>query len=83
VNDQVLQQANTGDMVFSVAEIISYISQLMTLMPGDIIATGTPEGVGFKRNPPIFLQDGDLVEVEIEGIGRLRNPVLRSGAPTR
>jgi 2-keto-4-pentenoate hydratase/2-oxohepta-3-ene-1,7-dioic acid hydratase in catechol pathway len=48
----------------------------MTLQPGDIIATGTPEGVGFKRNPPIFLQHGDVVEVEIEGIGCLRNPVI-------
>ena len=54
VNGQTLQQANTSDMVFSVAETISYISQLMTLESGDIIATGTPEGVGFKRNPPIF-----------------------------
>ena len=79
VNGQTLQKANTSDMVFSVAETISYISQLMTLEPGDIIATGTPEGVGFKRNPPVFLRDGDLVEVEIEGIGTLRNPVVRSG----
>jgi 2-keto-4-pentenoate hydratase/2-oxohepta-3-ene-1,7-dioic acid hydratase in catechol pathway len=54
VNGQTLQQGNTGDMIFSVAETLSYISQLMTLEPGDIIATGTPEGVGFKRNPPIF-----------------------------
>jgi 2-keto-4-pentenoate hydratase/2-oxohepta-3-ene-1,7-dioic acid hydratase in catechol pathway len=75
VNGQVLQQSNTGNMIFSVAETIAYISQLMTLQPGDIIATGTPEGVGFKRTPPIFLQDGDIVEVEIEGIGKLRNPV--------
>ena len=64
-----------GNMIFSVAETIAYISQLLTLEPGDIIATGTPEGVGFKRNPPIFLQHGDVVEVEIEGIGTLRNPV--------
>ena len=79
VNGQTLQQANTGDMIFSVAETISYISQLMTFEPGDIIATGTPEGVGFKRNPPVFLHDGDDVEVEIEGIGTLRNPVVRNG----
>lgn len=76
VNGQTLQQSNTRNMIFSVAETIAYISQLMTLEPGDIIATGTPEGVGFKRNPPIFLRDGDIVEVEIEGIGRLRNPVI-------
>jgi len=79
VNGQTLQQANTGDMIFSVAETISYISQLMTLEPGDILATGTPEGVGFKRNPPVFLREGDDVEVEIEGIGTLRNPVARNG----
>jgi acylpyruvate hydrolase len=75
VNGQVLQHSNTGNMIFSVAETIAYISQLMTLQPGDIIATGTPEGVGFKRTPPIFLHEGDIVEVEIEGIGKLRNPV--------
>jgi 2-keto-4-pentenoate hydratase/2-oxohepta-3-ene-1,7-dioic acid hydratase in catechol pathway len=63
-------------MIFSVAETIAYISQLLTLEPGDMIATGTPEGVGFKRNPPIYLRDGDVVEVEIEGIGTLRNPVI-------
>ncbi|RPJ22741.1 MAG: FAA hydrolase family protein [Chloroflexi bacterium] len=79
LNDQTLQQSNTCNMIFSVAETISYISQLMTLEPGDIIATGTPEGVGFKRNPPIFLQDGDVVEVEIEGIGTLKNPVVHNG----
>lgn len=76
VNGQTLQQSNTRNMIFSVAETIAYISQLMTLEPGDIIATGTPEGVGFKRTPPIFLHDGDIVEVEIEGIGKLRNPVI-------
>jgi len=79
VNGQALQQSNTRNMIFSVAETLSYISQLMTLEPGDIIATGTPEGVGFKRNPPIFLRHGDIVEVEIEKIGTLRNPVVRSG----
>jgi len=65
-------------MIFPVAETITYISQLLTLEAGDIIATGTPEGVGFKRNPPIFLRNGDIVEVEIEGIGVLRNPVIRN-----
>ena len=78
VNGQTLQQSNTRMMIFSVAESIAYISRLMTLQPGDIIATGTPEGVGFKRNPPIFLHHGDVVEVEIEGIGCLRNPVLNA-----
>ena len=79
VNGQTLQQGNTRHMIFSVAQMISFISQLMTLEPGDIIATGTPEGVGFKRTPPIFLKDGDVVEVEIEKIGTLRNPVVRNG----
>jgi len=79
VNGQALQQSNTRNMIFSVSETVSYISRLMTLEPGDIIATGTPEGVGFKRNPPFFLRHGDFVEVEIEGIGTLRNPVVHNG----
>jgi 2-keto-4-pentenoate hydratase/2-oxohepta-3-ene-1,7-dioic acid hydratase in catechol pathway len=77
VNGQILQQSNTRHMIFNVAEIIAYVSRLMTLEPGDILATGTPEGVGFKRQPPIFLHDGDLVEVEVEKIGTLRNPVVQ------
>jgi 2-keto-4-pentenoate hydratase/2-oxohepta-3-ene-1,7-dioic acid hydratase in catechol pathway len=76
VNGRTLQQGNTRDMVFPIADIIAYLSQLMTLQPGDIIATGTPAGVGFTRDPPIFLHHGDVVEVEIEGIGILRNPVV-------
>lgn len=75
VNGQVVQHASTATMIFSVAAIVSFLSSLMTLEPGDIIATGTPSGVGFKRTPPLFLQIGDIVEVEIEGIGQLRNPV--------
>ena len=71
-----VQHASTASMIFSVAAIISFLSSLMTLEPGDIIATGTPSGVGFKRTPPLFLRDGDVVEVEIEGIGQLRNPVV-------
>jgi len=77
VNGQVVQQDSTANMIFSVAAAIAFLSSLMTLEPGDIIATGTPSGVGFKRTPPLFLQDGDIVEVEIERIGRIRNPVLR------
>ena len=76
VNGQVVQHASTATMLFSVATIISFLSSLMTLEPGDIIATGTPSGVGFKRTPPLFLREGDVVEVEIEGIGQLRNPVV-------
>ena len=70
VNGEIRQNATTADMVFSVAELIAYISQVMTLEPGDVILTGTPAGVG-------PLQPGDVVEVEIEGVGILRNPVVR------
>lgn len=80
VNGTVLQQGNTEEMIFPIATIISFISSVITLEPGDIIATGTPSGVGFKRVPPIFLKEGDIVEVEIERIGLLRNPVVASGA---
>ncbi len=77
VNEQVVQHDTTANMVFSVASTIAFLSSLMTLEPGDIIATGTPSGVGFKRTPPLFLHDGDVVEVEIERIGCIRNPVIR------
>jgi len=76
VNGVTLQNGNTRDMIFSVARTIEYLSSLMTLEPGDLIATGTPSGVGFKRQPPIFLKAGDIVEVEIERIGMIRNPVV-------
>jgi 2-keto-4-pentenoate hydratase/2-oxohepta-3-ene-1,7-dioic acid hydratase in catechol pathway len=77
VNGQVVQHDTTANMIFSVATAIAFLSSLMTLEPGDIIATGTPSGVGFKRTPPLFLQDGDVTEVEIERIGRIRNPVTQ------
>jgi 2-keto-4-pentenoate hydratase/2-oxohepta-3-ene-1,7-dioic acid hydratase in catechol pathway len=76
VNGTVVQSDSTSNMVFSVAETIAFLSSLMTLRPGDIIATGTPAGVGFKREPPVYLQPGDVVEVEVEGIGTIRNPVV-------
>jgi 2-keto-4-pentenoate hydratase/2-oxohepta-3-ene-1,7-dioic acid hydratase in catechol pathway len=75
VNGKLVQNGNTRNMIFGVSYIVSYLSQLMTLEPGDIIATGTPAGVGFKRQPAVLLKDGDVVEVEIEKIGRLANPV--------
>ncbi len=75
VNGELLQDSSTEHMVFGVAELIAYISETMTLEPGDLIATGTPAGVGFTRKPPIFLQPGDEVTVEIEGVGSLTNPV--------
>ena len=77
LNEQVVQHDSTANMIFSVATAIAFLSSLMTLEPGDIIATGTPSGVGFKRTPPLFLQEGDVVEIEIERIGRIRNPVIR------
>lgn len=78
VNGVTLQQGNTRDMIFSVARTIAFLSSLMTLQPGDLIATGTPSGVGFKRQPPVFLKAGDIVEVEIERIGMICNPVVES-----
>jgi 2-keto-4-pentenoate hydratase/2-oxohepta-3-ene-1,7-dioic acid hydratase in catechol pathway len=75
LNGEVKQHASTAVMIFSIARIIAYLSLGTTLEPGDIIATGTPEGVGFARTPPEFLKDGDVMEVEISQIGILRNPV--------
>jgi 2-keto-4-pentenoate hydratase/2-oxohepta-3-ene-1,7-dioic acid hydratase in catechol pathway len=76
LNGTEVQKAATKDMIFSVAESISYLSSLMTLEPGDLVATGTPAGVGFTRQPPLWLKDGDLIEVEITGLGLLQNPVV-------
>jgi 2-keto-4-pentenoate hydratase/2-oxohepta-3-ene-1,7-dioic acid hydratase in catechol pathway len=71
-----LQHANTRDMIFDVATLVAVCSEAMTLHPGDIIISGTPSGVGFARKPPIFMKAGDVCEVEIEGIGVLRNRVV-------
>jgi 2-keto-4-pentenoate hydratase/2-oxohepta-3-ene-1,7-dioic acid hydratase in catechol pathway len=76
VNGQTLQDSTTGEMIFGVAAIISYLSRFMTLEPGDVIATGTPFGVGFARTPPVFLLNGDTVDIDIEGVGVLTNPVV-------
>jgi 2-keto-4-pentenoate hydratase/2-oxohepta-3-ene-1,7-dioic acid hydratase in catechol pathway len=76
VNGEALQDSSTAQMVFGVAELVSFASRGMTLEPGDLIATGTPAGVGFTRKPPIFLKPGDEVTIEIEGIGELTNPVV-------
>lgn len=75
LNNRVLQDSSTEDMIFSVPEIISHLSQSMTLLPGTVLLTGTPEGVGFTRQPPVFLRDGDMITIEIEKIGQLTNPV--------
>jgi 2-keto-4-pentenoate hydratase/2-oxohepta-3-ene-1,7-dioic acid hydratase in catechol pathway len=75
VNGELRQDSNTRELVFKVPQLVAYISRTSTLMPGDIISTGTPGGVGVFRKPPVYLQPGDVVEVEIEGLGRLRNRV--------
>jgi 2-keto-4-pentenoate hydratase/2-oxohepta-3-ene-1,7-dioic acid hydratase in catechol pathway len=76
VNDTVLQNSNTAEMIFRIPYLIAYISRAFTLLPGDIISTGTPDGVGLFRSPKIFLKGGDVVTVEIEGLGQLTNPCL-------
>ncbi len=76
VNGEVVQDGHSGSMIFSVAETIAFISSVMTLEPGDIIATGTPAGVGMGRKPPLALKAGDVVEVEVERIGGLRNKIV-------
>jgi 2-keto-4-pentenoate hydratase/2-oxohepta-3-ene-1,7-dioic acid hydratase in catechol pathway len=75
-NGVVTQASNTSKMIFSIAYLISYISQGITLEPGDVIASGTPEGVGFFRDPPVLLKPGDVCEVRVEKLGTLRNPVV-------
>lgn len=80
VNGEVRQQDNTDDLIFSIAELIEFCSQLYPLNPGDVIVTGTPEGVGFARDPQQFLQDGDTVAIDIEGLGHISN-TTRYGEP--
>ena len=70
-----MQDSTTEELIFSPAEIVAYVSKYMTLMPGDLILTGTPSGVGVFRKPPVYLKDGDVCEVEIDGIGKLTNTV--------
>jgi 2-keto-4-pentenoate hydratase/2-oxohepta-3-ene-1,7-dioic acid hydratase in catechol pathway len=76
LNGDTLQSANTNQLIFNVADLISIISEVMTFEPGDVLVTGTPSGVGFARKPPLFMKAGDICEVEIEGIGLLSNPVI-------
>ena len=75
LNGELLQDGNTRDMIFNVATLLSYISQGITLEPGDIIATGTPNGVGDARKPPLYLKNGDVIEIEVGNLGKLINPV--------
>jgi 2-keto-4-pentenoate hydratase/2-oxohepta-3-ene-1,7-dioic acid hydratase in catechol pathway len=76
VNGVVKQESNTSDFIFDIPALIEWLSKGMTLLPGDILATGTPSGVGFARTPPEFLRPGDVVECEVEGIGTIRNRVV-------
>jgi len=75
LNGKLMQSANTDDLVFSVPELIEYFSQFYLFKPGDVITTGSPSGVGYGRNPRIFMKAGDVVEIEVEGVGILRNPI--------
>ena len=76
LNGQVMQHSSTAQLIFGVDQLVAYVSQVCTLVPGDLIFTGTPPGVGFARKPPVWLKPGDIVEVEIQGLGTLRNPVV-------
>lgn len=76
LNGEQMQEGNLSELAFDIPHLISYVSQALDWNPGDILATGTPSGIGFKRNPPIFLKPGDIFEVTISQIGTLRNPVI-------
>jgi 2-keto-4-pentenoate hydratase/2-oxohepta-3-ene-1,7-dioic acid hydratase in catechol pathway len=76
LNGEAVQDSSTANMVFGVAEIVEYVTRTITLEPGDLIATGTPAGVGAFRKPPLFMQPGDEIAIEIEGLGSLTNPVV-------
>ena len=75
LNGETMQDSTTADMIFSVPRILAILTEVMTLEPGDVIATGTPSGVGYARKPPVFMKPGDVMEIEIEGIGTLSNPI--------
>lgn len=77
LNGEVMQDSSTNKLIFSIPKLISYISQVFTLVPGDLIFTGTPPGVGDARKPPVYMKPGDVAEVEIEGLGILRNPMVQ------
>ena len=77
LNGQTMQDSNTDQLIFPVDQIVAYLSKIFTLEAGDLIFTGTPPGVGMARQPPVWLKDGDVVEVEIDGLGILTNPVVR------
>jgi 2-keto-4-pentenoate hydratase/2-oxohepta-3-ene-1,7-dioic acid hydratase in catechol pathway len=76
LNGETVQDSDIDDLIFDIATLVNVISEVMTLEPGDVIVTGTPPGVGFVRKPPLLMKAGDVCEVEIEGIGTLRNSVV-------
>ena len=76
VNDELRQESNTKQLIFDCFYLVEHISKAFTLKPGDIIATGTPGGAGLLRKPPVLLKDGDVVRIEIDGIGQIENPVI-------
>ena len=76
LNGQVMQDSNTRELIFGIAELIAFSSRAFTLLPGDVIVTGTPHGVGMSRTPPVFLKDGDVITIEVEGLGQLTNPCV-------
>jgi 2-keto-4-pentenoate hydratase/2-oxohepta-3-ene-1,7-dioic acid hydratase in catechol pathway len=83
LNGKTMQDSNTNQLIFGVPDLIEFLTESITLEPGDVIATGTPPGVGFARKPPVFLQPGDEMEVQIEGIGGLGNPIVASEGGAR
>lgn len=83
LNGRTMQDGNTADMMFGVAKTIAIVSQVMTLEPGDVLAMGTPAGVGHARKPPVWMQGGDVCEIEIEGLGVLRNPIVDEAGTAR
>jgi 2-keto-4-pentenoate hydratase/2-oxohepta-3-ene-1,7-dioic acid hydratase in catechol pathway len=81
LNGAVMQRAKIGELIFGIPQLISYVSTMCELLPGDVIVTGTPGGVGARQDPPVFMQSGDTVDVEIEGVGVLSNPIVREADP--
>ncbi len=80
LNGETMQDSNTSNQIFGVAEVVAFVSQGITLEPGDLIITGTPAGVGAFRKPPVWLQPGDEITIEIDGLGSITNPVVAAGA---
>ena len=81
LNGKVMQRAKISELIFGIPQLISYVSTICDLLPGDVIVTGTPGGVGTRQDPPVFMQDGDTVQVEVAGVGVLRNPVVAEDRP--